>query len=146
MLNHRIEILGGFTVKKVGISAMKHYRCITCSIPLTCKTRFTDTATLIPHNIPIPTSTLKEHVKNLTSYLIYVLNKKKNPIPELIYSEFLTTSLEQIVTLLNRNVIPEIIEKSSSQVILCTFEGEETQREQSNQVIRRQILFQMIIS
>ena len=146
MLNHRIEILGGFTVKKVGISAMEHYGCITCSIPLTCKTWFIDTATLIPHNIPIPTSTLKEHAKNLTSYLIYVLNKQKHLIPELIYSEFLTTALEQIVTLLNRNIIPKIIEKTSSQVILCTFEGEKTQREQSNQVIRRQILFQMIIS
>ena len=61
--------------------AMDHYRCITCYIPSTFKTRLTDTATLIPHNIPIPTSTIDEHLRKVSSDLIYILNKKKPPIP-----------------------------------------------------------------
>ena len=41
--------------------AMDHYRCTTCYIPSIFKTRFMYTATLMSHNIPIPTSTLNRH-------------------------------------------------------------------------------------
>ena len=64
--------------------------------------------TLILHNILIPTSTLKDHVKNVTSDLIYILNKHKPLIPGLIYSDPITVALEQLTTLLNRNIKPEI--------------------------------------
>ena len=64
--------------------------------------------TLILHNILIPTSTLKDHVKNVTSDLIYILNKHKPLIPGLIYNDPITVALEQLTTLLNRNIKPEI--------------------------------------
>ena len=50
--------------------AMDHYRCITCYIPSTFKTRFTDTATLIPHNVPIPTRTVDDHLRKVSSDVI----------------------------------------------------------------------------
>ena len=50
-------------------------------------------------------------MKEVTSDLIYILNKNKSPIPRLIYSEPTKIVSEQIATLLNRNVIPEIIVK-----------------------------------
>ena len=103
--------------------AMDHYRCITCYIPSTFKTKFTDTATLIPHNIPISISI---HLRKISSDLIYILNKKKYPIPGLTYSEPTKEALQQIATLLNRNEIPEAVEKYSTQVSLRTFEGEDT--------------------
>lgn len=64
--------------------------------------------TLILRNIPIPTSTLKDHVKKVTSDLIYILNKHKPLIPGLIYNDPITVALEQLTTLLNRNIKPEI--------------------------------------
>ena len=106
---------------------MDHYRCITCYIPSTFKTRLTDTATLISHNIPIPTSTIDEHLRKVSSDLIYILNKKKPPIPGLTYSEPTKEALQQIATLLNRNEILEADEKDSTQVSLRTSEGEDTQ-------------------
>ena len=57
--------------------AMNHYRCITCYIPSTFKTRITDIAALIPHNISIPTSTVDDHIRKVSSDLIYILNKKE---------------------------------------------------------------------
>ena len=65
-------------------------------------------------------------MKEVTSDLIYILNKNKSPIPRLIYSEPTKTALEQFTTLLHRNIIPEIIANESSQVIVHTFEGEES--------------------
>ena len=56
--------------------AMDHYRCITCYIPSTFKRRFTDTATLIPYNVPIPTRIVDDHLRKVSSDLIYILNKR----------------------------------------------------------------------
>ena len=50
--------------------AIDHYRCITCYILSTFKTRFTDTATLIPHNVPIPTRTVDDHLRKVSSDVI----------------------------------------------------------------------------
>ena len=67
-------------------------------------------------------------MKEVTSDLIYILNKNKSPIPGLTYSEPTKEALQQIATLLNRNEIPKTVEKDSTQVSLHTSEGENTQR------------------
>ena len=87
-----------------------------------------DTTTLIPQNIQISTSTVDNHLRKVPSDLIYILNKKKPPIPGLTYSEPTKIALQQIATLLNRNEIPEAVEKDSTQVSLRTSEGEDTQQ------------------
>ena len=46
-----------------------------------------DTTTLIPQNIQISTSTVDNHLRKVPSDLIYILNKKKLPVPGLTYSE-----------------------------------------------------------
>ena len=47
-------------------------------------------------------------MKKVTSDLIYILNKHKPLIPGLIYNDPITVALEQLTTLLNRNIKPEI--------------------------------------
>ena len=43
--------------------ATNHYRCIICYISKTHRERLTDTATIIPRNIPIPQAFLEEHLR-----------------------------------------------------------------------------------
>ena len=105
---------------------MEYYRCIICYIPFILNSGFTDTATLILYTIPILASTLEDHLKMAISDAVYILNKKKSPISGLTYTELTTTAFQQTTTLLNRNILPEIVEVAF-QVVFCTSEGEKEQ-------------------
>ena len=53
--------------------APEHYRCIKVYIPSTHKERITDTAKIIPRDIPIPEMTVQDHLKKTADDLIHLL-------------------------------------------------------------------------
>ena len=58
--------------------AWKHYRCVRVFIPKTHAERTTDTLTLMEAKIPIPLSSIDDHIKSTTEQLIHLLLNKKN--------------------------------------------------------------------
>ena len=57
-------------------AAPKHYICIRAFIPKTHKERITDTAQLIPHNIPTPHTTIESHLRRTSDDLLHLLNDR----------------------------------------------------------------------
>ena len=57
--------------------AWKHYRCVRVFIPKTHAERTTDTLTLMEAKIPIPLSSIDDHIKSTTEQLIHLLLNKK---------------------------------------------------------------------
>ena len=60
--------------------APHHYRCVKCYVPKTHSERITDTVTLLPHTIPIPKTSLDDHIRATSDNLISLLYRKKSPI------------------------------------------------------------------
>ena len=87
--------------------AMDHYRCITAYIPKTHSERVTDTATLIPNVVPIPETTVEDHVKATATQLLKLLTNKTHPIGPFL-KETTKHQLIEIVKLFNRDTSPSI--------------------------------------
>ena len=87
--------------------SLEHYRCIKAYIPKSHAERDTDTATLIPNVVPIPESSIDDHIKATSSQLIQLLTRRKTPIgpflPETTKDHLLT-----IAKLLHRDSTPSI--------------------------------------
>ena len=60
--------------------APSHYRCLKTFIPKTRAERISDTVTLLPHKVPIPNPSLKDHIISTSEQLIHLLTNKKKPI------------------------------------------------------------------
>ena len=60
--------------------APDHYRCVKCYMPKIHSERTNDTVTLIPYSIPIPTPSLKDHVKTTPDRLISLLTHTNTPL------------------------------------------------------------------
>lgn len=56
----------GFNIAPV----FEHYQCLKCYVPKTHKVQITDTAKIIPINIPIPEATFDDHLKKTASDLL----------------------------------------------------------------------------
>ena len=52
-----------------------HYRCLKVYIPKTHRERITDTAKIIPKQIPIPEATLDDHLRYTADDLVHLLHK-----------------------------------------------------------------------
>ena len=77
--NHGSWDFHGDDVFYIGLS-LEHYRFIKTYIPKTHAERLTDTATLIPHVIPIPEASLDDHINATCDQLLKLLTNKKKPI------------------------------------------------------------------
>ena len=60
--------------------AKQHYRCITYWMSQSHKIRITDTAALIPHNIPIPTPSIDDHVRDTSRNSLVLSFNNNKPI------------------------------------------------------------------
>ena len=63
--------------------APDHYRCLTCYLPKTKSEVIADTVKFIPRYIPIPETSLDDHVKKTADDLIHLLLHKSPAIPAL---------------------------------------------------------------
>ena len=63
--------------------APEHYRCLTCYLPKTKSEVIADTVKFIPSYIPIPKTSLDNHVKKTVDDLIHLLLHKSPDIPAL---------------------------------------------------------------
>ena len=85
--------------------ATEHYRCITCYIPKTHRERITDTAKIIPNNIPLPQASLNEHLRATATDLVHLLNHKEKAFP---VHQSTTNALLDIAKILGRDSTPPI--------------------------------------
>jgi hypothetical protein len=86
--------------------AMEHYQCVNCYMPDTHSTRIADTVQYFPHQVPIPTHTTEDLIRDAVSDIIATLNNK-NPAPPLLVPLQDNTRhalREMIATLLDRAV------------------------------------------
>ena len=79
--------------------SLEHYRCIKCFLPDTNKEVDTDTLSLIPQRIHIPTPSLDDHLRQTASDLINLLRKKKKPLPGPNLSENTITGLTKLANI-----------------------------------------------
>ena len=63
--------------------APDHYRCLTCYLPKTKSEVIADTVKFLPRYIPIPETSLDDHVKKTADDLIHLLLYKSPAIPVL---------------------------------------------------------------
>ena len=54
----------------------QHYRCVRCFIPKTQSERISDIVQFFPNVIPIPNTTLEEHLRRTTYDLVHLLDKQ----------------------------------------------------------------------
>ena len=105
--------------------AINHYRCLTAYMSKTHKEQITDTATIIPKNIPIPHATLNDHPRRTADDLIHLLGKNTN---QLFSSEVPLSSkgaLLDIAKLLHRDTTPKFSPLPiASEASAMTSEGE----------------------
>ena len=111
--------------------AWKHYRCVRVFIPKTHAERTTDTLTLMEAKIPIPLSSIDDHIKSTTEQLIHLLLNKKKPIGLFLESNT-KQDLLKLTDILHRDLSEKIklnelpqntTKKSTSEGELSTSEG-----------------------
>ena len=61
--------------------APDHYRCIWTYIPKTHRERITDTATIIPKQIPIPQASIDDHIRHTVTDLVTLIHHKPTLLP-----------------------------------------------------------------
>jgi hypothetical protein len=85
--------------------AMEHYRCVHCYMPDTHSTRIADTVEYFPHQVPIPTHTTEDLIRDAVSDIIATLNNT-HPAPPLLVplQDNTRHALREIATLLDRAV------------------------------------------
>ena len=87
--------------------AIDHYRYLTYYIPKTHRNQITDTATIIPSNIPIPHASSTDHLRNTADDIIYSLHKNESQFTN---SKPLSAkaALLDIAKILRRDTTPSI--------------------------------------
>ena len=87
--------------------APEHYRCLKVYIPKTHKERITDTATIVPHHIPIPKANIEDHIQSAANDLVHIIHAQPNLLPA-FKSPTTEQSLIEIANILNRDTTPTI--------------------------------------
>jgi hypothetical protein len=108
--------------------AIDHYRCLTCYVPKTHKSRITDTAAIVPSHIPIPQASLNDHIRKTADDLVHLLHKNTNSFSKGTPLSAKAALLD-IAELLHRDTTPPIsplISKPSLPPSAATSEGAET--------------------
>ena len=83
--------------------ALDHYRCVTCYFPRTRTTRVCETVTFIPHDIPFPKVTLKDHLQQAAEDIIKILTHPPAPtVPSLEAGDPVRNALLDIAQQLKR--------------------------------------------
>ena len=83
--------------------AMTHYRCLECYFPRTRATRICDTVTFLPHDIPFPTLSVTEYLKQSADDIIHLLTLPPSPlVPTLTAGDPVRHALSEIATQLKR--------------------------------------------
>ena len=87
--------------------AITHYQRITCYVPKMHRERITDTAKIIPRNIPIPQANYEEHLRPTADDLIHLLGHKQNLLlPQAPQSA--KSALLDIAKLLNQDTTSQL--------------------------------------
>ena len=84
--------------------ALQHYRCIECYVPKTRATRISDTVTFLPTTVPVPETSLNDHLRNAASDLVELL--KSSPpttFPSLHITDTTRQAINDIAILLRRS-------------------------------------------
>lgn len=85
--------------------AFNHYRCLRVYIPKTHRERITNTATIIPKQIPIPKANLQDHLRRTADDLVHLLHSKPSLLPHHKHSST-RGALLNIAKILQRNSTP----------------------------------------
>ena len=94
--------------------AMQHYRCVTCYFPKTRSERICDTVRFIPHVIPIPQTSVSDHLRQASSDIIHLLNKPPSTTyPALEAGDPIRNALRELSTLLGHADNIKITEPST---------------------------------
>lgn len=81
--------------------AMQHYRCVTCYFSKTKSERICDTVKYIPHVIPIPQTSVADHLRQAVSDIVELLNNPPSTTyPALTASDPVRNALRELYTLL----------------------------------------------
>ena len=85
--------------------ALDHYRCVTVFVPKTRSTRISDTVMFIPTTIPVPSTTIEDHLRQASSDIVTILsNPPKSHFPTLHLGDETKHAIQQIAELLNRAI------------------------------------------
>ena len=84
-----------------------HYRCIKVYIPKTRRERITDTAQIIPKQIPILQASLNDHLRNAANDLVHLLKHRFSLLPHNV-PHTIDQAILQIAKLLNTDTITTI--------------------------------------
>ena len=85
--------------------ALNHCQNVEIHFPRTRSTRFCDTVTFFPHNIPFPKVTLRDHLRQAATDIVTLLqHPPASTVPQLHEGEETQKALQQIATSLKRNI------------------------------------------
>ena len=89
--------------------AKEHYRCLKCYVPKTRQVRITDTATIIPKQVPIPQANTDDYIRTIAGDLVRILLQRKGTInlPEIRPSS--KEALIKISEILHRSEKPQTL-------------------------------------
>ena len=83
--------------------ALQHYRCIKCYVPSTKSTRISDTVAFIPTTVPIPVTSIDDHLCQAAGDIVTILqNPPKSQFPSLHLGDKTQQAIQAIAELLNR--------------------------------------------
>ena len=84
--------------------AMDHYRCVKCYIPKTRAVRVSDTVAFFPTTVPLPFTSLEDHLRSAASDLVTLLSPQSpSSFPTLSLNDNTRTAIKQIAKLLHRS-------------------------------------------
>ena len=85
--------------------SMQHYRCVKCFMSSTKSIRNADTVAFFPETIPLPTTTLEDHLRQATTDIIRILTKptKTTRFPSLEIGDATRNGLLKVAKYLQRD-------------------------------------------
>jgi hypothetical protein len=86
--------------------SMEHCRCVKCYLPTTSRERDVDTLQFFPKQIPFPTTSTEDYLKQAASDILAILQKPPTTLPYLAYGDATNNAIVAIATLLGRADIP----------------------------------------
>ena len=87
------------------VPVTSHYRCIKVYIPKIRRERITDTAQIIPKQIPIPQASIQDHLRNTADKMVHPLSTNPSLLPYHIPTNT-NQALLDIAQLLQRDTTP----------------------------------------
>ena len=83
--------------------ALDHYRCVKCFIPKTRSIRISDTVAFFPTTVPLPATSLDDHLRAAASDIVTLLSTPPpSTFPSLTITDSTREAIHQIAKLLNR--------------------------------------------